>query len=151
VPTGRRDLFECVILTPPSAGDMLADSTSVTVSGGSPPPLPPHTAAAVAAAAAAQHLQQSASGTAQPTAAAAAAAAAAAPFLLPPPRGLMLNPAAYLAAPFLYGNNALRYQLLTMAIVAVKSFGTVSWNANDDRLSKIIFAVVSGNELTNVH
>ena len=34
------------------------------------------------------------------------------PFLLPPPRGLMMNPAAYLAAgaaPFLYGNNALRY------------------------------------------
>jgi len=33
----------------------------------------------------------------------------AAPFLLPPPRALMLNPAAYLAAPFLYRNNALRY------------------------------------------
>lgn len=31
------------------------------------------------------------------------------PFLLPPPRGLIMNPAAYLAAPFLYGNNALRY------------------------------------------
>ena len=32
------------------------------------------------------------------------------PFLLPPPRALMMNPAAYLAAPFLYGNNALRYK-----------------------------------------
>ena len=32
------------------------------------------------------------------------------PFLLPPPRALMMNPAAYLAAPFLYGNNALRYR-----------------------------------------
>ena len=40
---------------------------------------------------------------------------AAPPFLIPPPgaRGLMMNPAAYLAAgaaPFLYGNNALRYK-----------------------------------------
>ena len=34
------------------------------------------------------------------------------PFLLPPPRALMMNPAAYLAAPFLYGNNALRYKPL---------------------------------------
>ena len=33
------------------------------------------------------------------------------PFLLPPPRALMMNPAAYLAAPFLYGNSALRYKL----------------------------------------
>eukprot|EP00096_Caligus_rogercresseyi_P009714 TRINITY_DN334_c0_g2_i1.p1 TRINITY_DN334_c0_g2~~TRINITY_DN334_c0_g2_i1.p1 ORF type:complete len:681 (-),score=179.54 TRINITY_DN334_c0_g2_i1:445-2487(-) len=32
------------------------------------------------------------------------------PFLLPPPRGLIVNPAAYLAAsPFLYGNSALSY------------------------------------------
>lgn len=57
---------------------MLADSTSVTVSGSTPPP----------------------------------GASTLPPFLLPPPAraGLMMNPAAYLAsaAPFLYGNNALR-------------------------------------------
>ena len=68
-------------------GEMLADST-VTVSGGSPPFFMP-----------------------PPTSVAGSAAAAAAAT-----RALIMNPAAYLAAgaaaaPFLYGNNALRYGL----------------------------------------
>ena len=79
---------------------MLADST-VTVSGGSPPFFMP-----------------------PPTSVAGSAAAAAAAT-----RALIMNPAAYLAAgaaaaPFLYGNNALRYELC----VNCRSFDSITNN-----------------------
>ena len=100
---------------------MLADST-VTVSGNtastSPPPGHPQPSSVAAAAAAA-----AATAAGIPTSGAPGGFVPP-PFLLPghpaaaaAARGLMMNPAAYLAqlggagaAPFLYGNNALRYQ-----------------------------------------
>ncbi|XP_071744101.1 LOW QUALITY PROTEIN: orphan steroid hormone receptor 2-like [Lepeophtheirus salmonis] len=78
-------------------------------------------------------------------------------FLLPPPRGLIVNPAAYLAAsPFLYGNSALSYarewqaklkELQDAKVVAatVAALNSSSQAAQEHLLSKLPSSPSCGN------